>query len=227
MIPRVVLVTDPRYAVEHMARVIRWAAAALGHGRLMVQLRDKAGADTDVSAVAFALRAVTREARAVFVINDRTALACSVGADGVHLPSITPGTDVSLASRVAAVRASLGAAALVTAAVHDDDELRAASGAGATAAMVSPIFATPGKAAARGAAAIVSARAFVDAARRAPSLLVYALGGVDPERAAECADAGADGVAVIRALFDADGEAGVTAAALALAAPWPGAAERR
>ena len=70
---------------------------------------------------------------------------------------------------------------------------------------------------ARGVAAIASARAVVDASRRAPALLVYALGGVTPENATACGDAGADGVAVIRALYDAPGEGGVRDAVLALA----------
>jgi thiamine monophosphate synthase len=46
---------------------------------------------------------------------------------------------------------------------------------------------------------------------------VYALGGVDGPRAAACKDAGADGVAVIRALLDADD---VTAVASRLAEPF-------
>jgi len=212
--PVVVLVTDPRYALEHTARVIRSAAAALGTGRLLVQLRDKESRESDLALAARTLRDVTREARAVFVVNGPAALARSVGADGVHLPG---STEATLASRVAAARALLGESAVITAAAHDDDELRAADLAGATAALVSPIFATPGKGPARGVAAIAAARAIVDASRRSPALLVYALGGVMPENAVECGLAGADGVAVIRALYDVAGESGVHDAVLALA----------
>jgi acyl carrier protein len=211
--PRVVLVTEPRYALEHTARIVRWAAEALGEARLAVQLRDKASSDAELAVAARALRDVTREAGALLVINGHEELAHAVGADGVHLPS----SDAPLALRVAAVRARLGEHAFVSTAAHTDAEVLAASRAGATAALVSPIFATPGKGPARGVAAIASARSLVDAARRAPSLLVFALGGVTPENAVACGRAGADGVAVIRALYDATGEAGVKEAALARA----------
>ena len=217
MTPRIILVTDPRYGLDLTARVVRWAAAALGPQRLLVQLRDKQGGEAARTVAARALRDVTREVRALLVINGDTALAHAVGADGVHLPSTKHGDDEPLASRVAEARARLGDGAFVTAAAHDDADVDAADRAGATAAMVSPIFATPGKGQARGVAAITSARAVVDASRRAPSLLLYALGGVTTGAAAACYEAGADGVAVIRALYDARGREGVTAVALALA----------
>ncbi len=50
---------------------------------------------------------------------------------------------------------------------------------------------------ARGLAAIVEARELAGA-----RLAVFALGGVTPERVRECASAGADGVAVLRALLN-------------------------
>jgi thiamine-phosphate pyrophosphorylase len=53
---------------------------------------------------------------------------------------------------------------------------------------------------------------------------VYALGGVDAGRAADCAAAGADGVAVIRCLFDA---ARPDEVAAALAAPFRAARSAR
>lgn len=213
----VVLVTDPRYGLEHTAQVIRWAAAALGPRRLLVQLRDKASNQGDLSVMARALREVTREAGALLVLNGDARLAHAVGADGLHLPSAAPDGTASLASRVADARALLGDGAIITAAAHDDEAVRTADRAGATAVLVSPVFATPGKAPARGVAAIASARAIVDASRRVPALLVYALGGITAGTASACYEAGADGVAAIRSLHDAAGEPGVTAATLALA----------
>jgi len=221
VIPRVVLVTDPRYGLEHTARVIRWSAAALGPGRLLVQLRDKESGEGELVALARALRDVTREVDARFVVNGLVAFAEAVGADGVHLPSTGRFAGATLGSRIAAARTLLGDGAVITTGAHDDVELRAADLAGATAALVSPIFETPGKGAARGVAAIASARAVVDASRRTPVMLVYALGGVTPESAASCRDAGADGVAVIRALCEASDESAVRAAARALAGERP------
>jgi thiamine-phosphate pyrophosphorylase len=207
--PRVVLVTDPRYTLDHTSRVIRWTAAALGPGRLLVQLRDKTSGEQVLVDAARTLRQVTREAQAVFVVNGSVAVARVVGADGVHLPAV---------ASLADARAALGERAFLTTAAHGDDDVRAAVAAGANAALVSPIFTTPGKGPARGVAAIATARAIVDASRRTPSLLVYALGGVTPGNAAACYEAGADGVAVIRALCEPAGESAVEAAVRALAA---------
>ncbi len=67
---------------------------------------------------------------------------------------------------------------------------------GADGALVSSIFAVPGKAIGRGVAALKSARAVAPA-----GFLIYALGGVDHTNTADCVKAGADGVAAIRALL--------------------------
>ena len=90
--------------------------------------------------------------------------------------------------------------------VHDADEVRLAVLRRADAALVSPIFETPAKGAPRGLDAIREARAL------APDLFLYALGGVDESNARSCIDAGANGVAVIRALSSAaDPEAATVA----------------
>ena len=97
--------------------------------------------------------------------------------------------DVADARRVAA-------AAWVSVAAHDDADVERARELGADAALVSPIFTTPGKGEARGEVALRHARAIAGGA-----MAVYALGGVDQSRAGLCRDAGADGVAVIRSLL--------------------------
>jgi len=130
------------------------------------------------------LRALLK--KQLLVINSDVDLAREIGADGVHLPK----------GGVAAARAVLPRA-WISLAAHDDDDVRRAVSEGADAALVSPIFATPGKGPPRGLEAIRAARAI------APQLAIYALGGVDESNAAACRAAGATGVAVIRALFDA------------------------
>jgi thiamine-phosphate pyrophosphorylase len=211
--PVVVLVTDPRYDLARTAAVIR-ACGAFGPGRLLVQLRDKHATEAALLASAHVLRAVTWEVGARLVINGPVSVSAAVAhaarACGVHLPNEGAAT----VARVAEARARLGAGALVTTTAHDDDDVRHASVARATAALVSPVFATPEKGAPRGVAALYSARAIVDAARRDPPLLVYALGGVTRDNVGACRAAGADGVAAIRALYEDD--------VLALAAPWLG-----
>ncbi len=201
--PAVVLVTDARWPLDHTARVIEEAARALGPGALLVQLRDKAAPLPTLGRTAELLRDVTARARALFLVNAPTAeivaLAAAVGADGVHVPCRSD----TLASARARITGWL------TTPAHTDEDVATAADGGATGVLVSPIFASPGKGPPRGVDALCSAR------ERSADLALYALGGVDATNAAACATAGADGVAVIRALYDATdvGEAARTLAA--------------
>ena len=202
--PKVILITDPRYSKEHIAAAIEATAAALEPEALLVQLRDKEADPAALLEHALLLRAVTRASRAAFTVNGDAALARAASADGVHLGGRRPD--------VAAARALLGRDAWISVAAHDDDDVRDALAVSATAVLVSPIFATPEKGAPRGVAAIAAARRIASQGE----LLVYALGGIDARRAAACLHAGADGVAVIRALLDPP-DTRVSATALATA----------
>lgn len=213
-LPVVIFVTDSHVELEHTVEIVRAVASALGPGRLLVQLRDKENGPVVIRTAAQALRDVTRAVDALFVVNGATSIAHDVGADGVHLPWDRGGAVVA---RVASARRLLGEHIIVTAAVHDDDEVRAAIEGGVTGILVSPVFATPGKGSPRGVEALQSARAIVEAAQSKWRPRVYALGGVSPDNVSQCAAAGANGVAVIRALYDA-GISGSAATARALAA---------
>lgn len=205
---RVVFITDPARDDAETVAVVTAAGRALGPGGLLVQMRDKASARDLVVARAHALREATRSVGALFVMNtgpdEPVDLARACGADGVHFPQVTE-------ADVLAARAALGRGAIVTASAHTDDDVERASASGATAVLVSPIFDTPGKGPARGTLALVRARATVDAARRTPPLAIYALGGITSVNAAACRASGADGVAVVRALYDD----------AAMTQPWP------
>ena len=198
----VVLVTDPRYQLAITCDALRDAAKALGGHRVLVQLRDKEADVVSLLATALALRAATREVGAQLVINGPLALALAgqVAADGIHLPGRTSAGE--MASARAAAHEVLGRSAIVTVAAHDDEGVRNATLARVSAVLVSPVFETPGKGPARGVDALRAARAIVDAARHAPPLHVVALGGIAATNAAACIEAGADGVAAIRALYE-------------------------
>jgi thiamine-phosphate pyrophosphorylase len=190
--PRVILVTDPAFGDDGNIRCIQAAATAMPAGALWVELRDKARAPVSLRIFAQQLRHVTRNLGAGLLINCHPALARDVGADGVHLGG--DACPVDEARRVFE-------RAWISVATHTDDDVRRARDASADAVLVSPIFRTrpPGVSGAakqgRGLAALRSARAL------AGTLRVYALGGVDADSARACRDAGADGVAVIRALL--------------------------
>lgn len=167
------VITDPRYGD---ARILEVARACSTLDGFALQLRDRTDrTDEDLLPLARELRAIVP----VLVINRRIDLARRVHADGIHgeeLPS-----DFVWRSSPA----------------HDAKQLQNAQNAGANAALVSPIFASPGKDAARGGAALREARAI------APGMTLVALGGIDETNARACREAGADAVAVIRAIFEA------------------------
>jgi len=153
-----------------------------------VQLRDPLLPARELLALGLKLRGLTRRLGAGLVVNDRLDLARLVAADGVHLGRRS--VDIGDARKL------LGRSCWVSVSAHDQAGIEAALGGGADAVLLSPIFDTPGKGPALGLDALRQARALLDG-RQAPRLL--ALGGVDQGRGLACLQAGADGVASIRA----------------------------
>jgi thiamine-phosphate pyrophosphorylase len=192
--PRIILVTDPTFGDDFIVRQIILAGNAVPAGWLSVQLRDKRRARVSLRLFASRLRIVTRAVGASLVVNGDALVARDVGADGAHLGRG--------ATTVSAARQTLGDGAWVSVAAHSDDAVRSAVDSGADAVLVSPVFRTrpptfgdPEKAG-RGVGAIRSARAIVGRGAG-----IYALGGVTRDNAGACVRAGADGVAVMRAVL--------------------------
>jgi thiamine-phosphate pyrophosphorylase len=191
--PRVVLVTDASFGDDVIERCVLVAGAKLSAGTLCVQVRDRSRLGPSLRMFAGRLRVATRSVGAWLVVNGDARIARDVGADGVHLGRG--------AGSVRDARSVLRDA-WVSVAAHSDEDVWRASDEGADAVLVSPVFATrpPFSGAqakeARGVGAIRSARALAKA-----TVAVYALGGVTPENARACVEAGADGVAVLRALL--------------------------
>jgi len=182
-------ITDPSLSDDLLAAKLGDVLRIVPRSSVGVQLRDKVRGGRALHALAVRLAALCREFAAPFYVNDRLDVALAVGADGVHLG----GASIDVAD----ARTLLGPSAFVSVAAHDPAEVERASSLGASAAIVSPIFETPGKGPARGTALLAAARA------RAGGLRIYALGGIDASRVAPCVAAGADGVAVVRALWSA------------------------
>jgi thiamine-phosphate pyrophosphorylase len=186
----------PRDAI---ASAVERALAASPRGRVAVQLRYKELPTSARRALAEQLRTCTRAMGAPLLINGDLALARSVGADGVHLPSHGHET--------AAVRAALGPSALLGVSCHDRDSLAAAACAGADFATLSPVFAVPDKGAGMG----VDGFAHHCAGAGLP---VFALGGIAPRTIPALCAAGAGGVAVIRAVLAVDDPGSAAAAVI-------------
>lgn len=203
-LPVIQLVTDVATVPERelLAGLDRAASLAeRARFELSVQLRDPALPVRELLRLGEILRRKTLAIGARLVVNDRVDVALLLGADGVHLGrrSVAP----------ADARALLGEGAWVSTSAHSIADVVAAARAGATATLLSPLFASPGKGPPLGARALTEARATLRG--EGLSTLVLALGGVDHDNAAACLEAGADGLAFIRA----DPSALVQAAALA------------
>jgi thiamine-phosphate pyrophosphorylase len=160
------------------------ARVAVAGGATVVQLRLK-GLSTDE---VVERGAPFRELGATFVVNDDVEAAIRLGADGVHLGREDDGAERALESGL-----MLGLSA------SSVDEARAAQLRGADYVGAGPVWATPSKADADPPIGLDGLGAICETV----SIPVVAIGGIDASNARSCIDAGAAGVAVIRAARDA------------------------
>ena len=187
--------------------------AALAAGLGAVQLREKTATTRELYELAGALRDLTHRHNALLLINDRVDIALAVGADGVHLGWQSLGlADVRRLCEAHLRGASLGAGepacpgaaadrrtVLVGRSVHNMEEAREAVAVGADYLFAGPVFDTPSKAGLVPTLGIDGLRAICAAFDRP----VFGLGGIDADNAASVIEAGARGVAVIRAVLSA------------------------
>ena len=164
---------------------IETARAAVQGGATVVQLRLKGAATEKVVEVGQAFR----ELPALFVVNDDVDAALALDADGVHLGRDDPG-----AERV------VGAGLLLGLSASSVEGAQAGQAAGAAYLGAGPVWATPSKADADPPIGLEGLAAIC----RAVSIPVVAIGGVNASNACDCLDAGAAGVAVVRAASDAE-----------------------
>jgi thiamine-phosphate pyrophosphorylase len=179
--------------------VLALAAAAIRGGAHVIQLRHKSIARGELLALARKLRAETRAAGVLFVVNDHVDIALLSEADGVHL-----GPDdltIESARRVAGDRLLIGASA------SSPEAATTAVGRGADYLGSGPAFATPIKPEKTviGPAGVAAVAAAVGS-----GVPVFAIGGIDESNVAQLTAVGVRRVCVIRAVADAaDPEAAV------------------
>lgn len=187
-LPRIWIVTDPSHPDGPVAPVRRALEGAQA-GLVGVQLRAKDASDRQLLDWGHELREVTRAAGGLLAVNRRVDVAQIVGADAVHLPELgLPATRV---------REAWPAIEMLGASRHDRPGLRAAEQNSASYAFLSPIFHVPGK------APPIGIHGFRDAIVDV-GIPTYALGGIKPEDCSALLSAGAFGVAIRRAIFQAD-----------------------
>ncbi len=150
------------------------------------QVRAKGLADAALLSFAEAVVTAVRPLGAVVVVNDRVDVALATGADGVHLGRAD--LPVALARRLAPDL-------LIGATCRDRDQARQAAADGADYAGFGPIFVTASKAG-------LPAPLGIEAVRVAAGILpLIGIGGIDPVTAPAVRAAGAQGVAVIGAIW--------------------------
>ncbi|MDO8412319.1 MAG: thiamine phosphate synthase [Gallionellaceae bacterium] len=180
------------------ADLLQRVRLALAGGAQVLQYRNKSAAAALRLKQALALRQLTHEFDATFIVNDDIQLALQVQADGVHLGALDD--DISTAREV------LGGDKIIGISCYNRLSLaRDAARAGADYVAFGAFFFSAIKP-----DAVVAEINLLQQARAELDLPLVAIGGITVHNGAALIAAGADALAVISALFDA---ADITAAA--------------
>jgi thiamine-phosphate pyrophosphorylase len=184
------LVTDPGLCAARGLLATVLAAVAGGAG--VVQLRDKAADDAELTRLARALKAALAPVGVPLVVNDRVGVAVAAGADGLHIGQ----QDGDLH----AARAAIGPEMLLGLSIENAAQASGIDPAAVDYIGAGPVFDTgtkPDAAPALGLAGLA-------AVCRAAPVPAVAIGGIGPGNARAAVEAGAAGVAVVSAICAAD-----------------------
>lgn len=178
-------------ATEDFARVLRLIEAAVAAKIDLLQIREKQLTGKTLYELALSAARITKGSKTKLLINDRTDVAVSAGADGVHLATSSIRSEI--------VRQAFGEELLIGASTHSLAEALAARAGGADFVVYGPIFETSSK-------IEYGEPVGLDGLARISSHLapfpVLALGGITVDRVADCMRAGASGIAAISMLQD-------------------------
>lgn len=175
----------------HGRSLVACVEDALAGGATFVQLREKEAPCAEIALRARTLIPVCRAAGVPFVVNDDVEAARASGADGVHVGQGD--------AAVSEARAALGPDAIVGVSAQTVEQALAAQAAGADYLGVGAVFGTPTKPDADdvGITGLTAICAAVD-------IPVVAIGGLNAQTIPSLAGTGADGAAVVSAIFAAD-----------------------
>jgi thiamine-phosphate pyrophosphorylase len=165
-------------------------ATALGAGVDIVQLRMKDAGDDAIVAAGQRFARAAAAHRALFILNDRPDLVAATGADGVHVGQ----DDVA----VDAARAIVGPDRLIGLSTHSPSQVDAAADLDVDYIGVGPVYATPTK---PGRPAV--GLGLVGYAAEHANVPFFAIGGISPANVCAVHEAGAERIAVVRALTEA------------------------
>ncbi len=186
MIPERPLMLILNYTPQTDAAQALWVAErALEGGMNWIMLRVRDLPPRLALEMGLQLRLMTRTANALLSVNPYPALAEWCAADAVHLPEAAPPYTPQ-------------APMMLGRSVHSVEAATRAESEGSNYLLVGTLYPTrshPDKS--------PEGVALLQAVRSAVALPLIAVGGITPERVAECLQAGASGVAVISGITDA------------------------
>lgn len=192
----VITASIPELGRDHLDVV----KAAIEGGASAIQLRIKRRSMGEALKIANAAHELTGEAGIPLFINDHVGIAMASGAEGLHVGP----DDISLPS----ARRMLGKKAILGRSTAGKlEEVVRVEKEGADYLAVGPIFATTTKRTekeALGPEALIKVKALV-------KVPVIAIGGIDKGNLEDCINAGANGVAVISAVSEAEDMTAATA----------------
>ncbi len=165
-------------------------ATVLGAGVDIVQLRMKDAGDEEIVATGRRFAQAAAEHGALFILNDRPDLVAATGADGVHVGQ----DDVAVAD----ARGIVGPNRVIGLSTHCLAQVDAAARADVDYIGVGPVHATPTKPG-RPAVGLELVRYAVLHA----TVPFFAIGGISPANVDAVHEAGADRIAVVRAITEA------------------------
>ena len=167
------------------------ASQAIRGGAKTIQLRDKLQSKKELLPIAQQLRSLCAEHNVLFIVNDYLDLTLATDADGLHL-----GQDdlpISTTRKLLPIDKILGRS------THTIDQAIAAQSDGADYIAVGSIYPTTSKE-----ITTVVGLEGLSQIRKAVTLPLVAIGGITKDNATEVMNAGADSIAVISAILQAE-----------------------
>ncbi len=189
---RLYLVCDAKPGGRSLEEVLR---AALKNGVDIAQLRDKNAKESELVEAGRVFRRLCDAYDALFIVNDRPDLALACGADGLHVGQ----NDQSIEE----ARKIVGPDLIIGRSTHSPAQLRDAEGCDYIS--VGPVFETPTKP-----DYTPVGLKLVTMAAELATLPFFAIGGIDSGSLPQVLEAGAERVAVVRAIADASKPAEAT-----------------
>jgi thiamine-phosphate pyrophosphorylase len=185
------LVTMP---VDNIIAVVE---SALQGGVDIVQFRQKDGDDQPRFVIAQALCQLCHRYGALFIVNDRVDIAIAVGADGIHVGQ----TDlpVSVVRQILNANGNGADQYIIGQSTTNPEELTIALQNQVDYIGVGPVYATPTKP-----NKPASGHDYVQYAAKNVEIPWFAIGGIDATNLVEAIASGAERVAIVRALMQAE-----------------------